>query len=569
LARGPRSPVPVWWRWFCWWMPPVAASQPGDRPRHGHHRGRRLVPIEFTARPDLSVAEKDEPTFQYSIFADVTDTTGETRSAQQVVQVGYTACGPTLTADDVADGASRSRSDQHHHAGRRRPAGRRFAEDPSRPATGTVQRPRCQAGSAFPRRMAAKGRTERRRSIRRIPTRGRWAKWWPNAASPPTRRKRLATRSSCRPGLYRAGCRDPGPVRQAGDRRAAAAGARSAADRLAIKIPNLVEAPKVVGRTGRRIHRRCGARGYDAARAFVEIEHRGKIVQSYWTDPSGRRSRSSNRSPRRCAADSRCASRWSARTGPTGIAAHRRALDQPGIARPLGAFRLEARPGQKETWTAVISGPDAEEGGRRDGRDAVRRLAGRLPAAQLAERLRRVPQDSSLVTSVFENSLRTSRFDPRRIGRWIRRTRRSAAPDLSQVSGAQNLNETAFFFPHLSPTKDGQVKLEFTMPEALTEWKFLGFAHDAAAAQRLPAGQRRDGQGPDGPAESAAVPARRRRAGVHRQGQQPVADAPDRQRAADAGRRPHRQAADAALGNTQTDQPFDIPPRSRAASRGG
>ena len=53
-------------------------------------------------------------------------------------------------------------------------------------------------------------------------------------------------------------------------------------------------------------------------------------------------------------------------------------------------------------------------------------------------------------------------------------------PDLSQVSARKNLNETAFFFPHLVADSQGQVKLEFTMPEALTQWKFLGFAHDGA-----------------------------------------------------------------------------------------
>jgi uncharacterized protein YfaS (alpha-2-macroglobulin family) len=51
-------------------------------------------------------------------------------------------------------------------------------------------------------------------------------------------------------------------------------------------------------------------------------------------------------------------------------------------------------------------------------------------------------------------------------------------PDLSQVSARKNLNETAFFFPHLIADEEGAVKIEFTMPEALTRWKFMGFAHD-------------------------------------------------------------------------------------------
>ncbi|MBN1417918.1 MAG: alpha-2-macroglobulin family protein [Planctomycetes bacterium] len=52
-------------------------------------------------------------------------------------------------------------------------------------------------------------------------------------------------------------------------------------------------------------------------------------------------------------------------------------------------------------------------------------------------------------------------------------------PDLSRVSPRANLNETAFFFPHLVSSAEGQVRIEFTMPEALTEWRFMGFAHDA------------------------------------------------------------------------------------------
>jgi uncharacterized protein YfaS (alpha-2-macroglobulin family) len=54
----------------------------------------------------------------------------------------------------------------------------------------------------------------------------------------------------------------------------------------------------------------------------------------------------------------------------------------------------------------------------------------------------------------------------------------SAAPDLANVTARKNLAETAFFFPHLIAGADGVVRIEFTMPEALTQWKFLGFAHD-------------------------------------------------------------------------------------------
>jgi hypothetical protein len=55
----------------------------------------------------------------------------------------------------------------------------------------------------------------------------------------------------------------------------------------------------------------------------------------------------------------------------------------------------------------------------------------------------------------------------------------AAAGDLSQVSARKNLQETAFFEPHLTTDENGMVKMTFTMPEALTKWRFMGFAHDA------------------------------------------------------------------------------------------
>ncbi|EEF57001.1 alpha-2-macroglobulin [Pedosphaera parvula Ellin514] len=50
--------------------------------------------------------------------------------------------------------------------------------------------------------------------------------------------------------------------------------------------------------------------------------------------------------------------------------------------------------------------------------------------------------------------------------------------DLSKVTARKNLNETAFFFPQLTSDSNGVVRMVFTMPEALTQWKFMGFAHD-------------------------------------------------------------------------------------------
>ena len=48
---------------------------------------------------------------------------------------------------------------------------------------------------------------------------------------------------------------------------------------------------------------------------------------------------------------------------------------------------------------------------------------------------------------------------------------------LQNIPVRKNLNETAFFFPHLQTNKNGQVSFNFTAPEALTRWKLQLLAH--------------------------------------------------------------------------------------------
>ncbi|MFH0921433.1 MAG: alpha-2-macroglobulin family protein [Fibrobacterota bacterium] len=49
--------------------------------------------------------------------------------------------------------------------------------------------------------------------------------------------------------------------------------------------------------------------------------------------------------------------------------------------------------------------------------------------------------------------------------------------DLSKVAVRTNLNETAFFYPLLETNKDGEIIVKFQIPEALTQWRMMGFAH--------------------------------------------------------------------------------------------
>ncbi|MGE5496653.1 MAG: alpha-2-macroglobulin family protein, partial [Syntrophothermus sp.] len=48
---------------------------------------------------------------------------------------------------------------------------------------------------------------------------------------------------------------------------------------------------------------------------------------------------------------------------------------------------------------------------------------------------------------------------------------------LMNVITRKNFSETAFFFPHLITDDEGMAEFSFKVPEALTKWKFMAFAH--------------------------------------------------------------------------------------------
>ncbi|MBO9595184.1 MAG: alpha-2-macroglobulin [Niabella sp.] len=56
----------------------------------------------------------------------------------------------------------------------------------------------------------------------------------------------------------------------------------------------------------------------------------------------------------------------------------------------------------------------------------------------------------------------------------VQQDRPASAPE-TQIR--KNMNETAFFFPDLKTDEKGNIRFSFTMPEALTRWKFQALAH--------------------------------------------------------------------------------------------
>jgi len=54
----------------------------------------------------------------------------------------------------------------------------------------------------------------------------------------------------------------------------------------------------------------------------------------------------------------------------------------------------------------------------------------------------------------------------------------ASAPDLNTIAARSDFRETAFWQPALHTDKNGDVMLEFQMPEAVTRWQLLALAHD-------------------------------------------------------------------------------------------
>ncbi len=97
VSRQPRWPQ--WIRW-CWWF----RMPPSDAAEIAHGQGVTATdgsfPITFLAAPDKSIDPTSEPIFDYQVSVDITDGTGETRSAQYSVSVAYTAMTANLSSED-------------------------------------------------------------------------------------------------------------------------------------------------------------------------------------------------------------------------------------------------------------------------------------------------------------------------------------------------------------------------------------------------------------------------------------------------------------------------------------
>lgn len=103
IVRQPRYLYS--WMFWRWWQPPSEEMEIVHGEAKTDKDGKFVV--DFTAIPDLKIDKKFDPVFDYTVYADVTDINGETRSGEKMVSVSYkslmlvTNIPTTLPADSL------------------------------------------------------------------------------------------------------------------------------------------------------------------------------------------------------------------------------------------------------------------------------------------------------------------------------------------------------------------------------------------------------------------------------------------------------------------------------------
>lgn len=541
-------------RWYYWTdgyhsMPDI---QPAEI-AHGTTRTGRdgEFRIEFVARPETLVERDSQPRFTYTIHADVTDTAGETRSATQSVTLGYTSLQAALEAPawltsqqpvplsltvSTLDGEGQESSGTL----------RVYSLTPP----DTVQRARLNGQSWMHPQTGSADDPFRQSSIEHWQTGELLVEEAVTTAGNGGATLDIPLPAGAWKAVYQTS--DPAGHEVRAEQPLLVVDPE--ADRFAVKIPNYLTAESWTVEPGDALQAIWGT-GYEQGQAFVELEHRGRILKSWWT--AADTTQTSIRVP------IEESMRGGLQLRLTYVRDNRAYTESRSIDVPWSNKRLKIRwehfvsglqPGGKETWTAVVEGPDAELASTeflatmydasldaflphtwpdffrvfyRDQNRTQLQFCNRMGwLHEMYGHWNRAWQDDQIIYRHFADGIGDPwicspiRSRGRRSGNmaadgqmWygaaegmadaiqldapasagkgnsgglMRYEKRAgepgpaarSGPDPGEVSPRRNLQETAFFYPNLRVAEDGTVRIEFEIPEALTSWKFLGFAHD-------------------------------------------------------------------------------------------
>lgn len=565
---------PPWFWEYCWWRP--MPSRPAQEIAHGTATtdADGSFAVGFVARPDPSVPASDDPSFRYTVTADVTDTTGETRTGTKTVEVGYTALRATVTLGEwqtAGEPVKFTISTTTLDGEPQQAKGTLKVYALKQPEK--VVRPDLDGGHRFPRPLPA-GAAPKPDPTKPVSWELAEVVHAAEFATDPKGKAELTAKLPA--GIYRAVVETKDKFDKPVTAKAQVQVLNPAVAKFGVRVPDVVTSPDWSVEPGQDFTL-LWATGYDAGRAYVEVEHRHKVVRAFWTDPA------KTQHVLKVPVTEDLRGGFTVRV--THVQENRayltsRHVDVPWTNKELAlkweVFRSKLEPGAKETFTAVVTGPDA----KRAVAEVVAALYDQSLDAYLPHdwphRFGFFRQDYSALNLQFGNAARGFGYVQ---GQWPQAHKsvdlryrglsreltenyrgyqyfeaetgagwnqefggafmgRSGAtrgrllreggvmppggpapmaaeesfmadakpgdaagksasfqyaipgfggpagppkppgPDLSAVAARTNLNETAFFFPHLTSDAEGVVRMTFTMPEALTKWKFLGFAHD-------------------------------------------------------------------------------------------
>lgn len=99
--RVTRAYVQPYWGWGSW--PPRQSAPTEITNGETTTDATGAISLSFVAAPDATIAKNTNPTFTFDITLDVTDRAGETRSTTQSLQIGYTALQASLNIPEQVE----------------------------------------------------------------------------------------------------------------------------------------------------------------------------------------------------------------------------------------------------------------------------------------------------------------------------------------------------------------------------------------------------------------------------------------------------------------------------------
>ena len=304
--------------------------------------------LDFTAEPDNSVKRENEPVFTYTIYADVTDSAGETRSTTQRTSVGYTSLQASLSADKWLTATEDLELKLKVTT----------LDDEGVTARGTLKIFKLQS----PEKVSRTSFNNHNPRANAGQNMNAWATGEVVSSDEVATDEsgKLTWQTKLEAGAFKAVFESADPAGNKISAEQILLVNNVDSDQFAIKIPNHFQAKQDSVEPGEEFLAIWGT-GYDSGQAFIEIEHRGKTVRSWWTDAA--KSQTAIRIPieekHRGGLHLRITFVKENRCYPT---VHR--IDVPWSNKKLNIkwehFTSKLQPGGRETWTAVVSGPDAE-----------------------------------------------------------------------------------------------------------------------------------------------------------------------------------------------------------------